>query len=111
MKLDAEDVETVASRVVELLREEQLTTSRLVDAAELASVLGRSRDFVYEHADQLGAYRFPGDKSRLMFDVQEAKARMRRQSEKPEATKPTKPRTRRTTSGVELLPIGGGRAA
>jgi len=111
MRLHPDDIEAVAVRVVELLREEQLTTPGHVDAAELAKRLGRSRDWVYEHADELGALRTDGKRSRLLFDPAEAVARMRRKSVKPEPPKPARPRTRRTTSGVELLPIGGGRAA
>jgi hypothetical protein len=45
----------------------------LVDAQALAVVLGVSRDFVYEHADELGALRLGnGPKARLRFDVDAA---------------------------------------
>jgi hypothetical protein len=104
------DIDAVAICVVELLREERLVKPAHVDAAELARRLGRSRDWVYEHADELGALRTDGKRSRLLFDVNEAVARMRREPPMPEPP-PAKRLTRRTTSGVELLPIGGSRAA
>jgi hypothetical protein len=41
----------------------------LVDATELARLLGVSRAFIYEHADALGAMRLgTGKKARLRFD-------------------------------------------
>jgi hypothetical protein len=47
----------------------------LVDAAALAVELGVSRDWVYEHADELGALRLGnGPKARLRFDPIAARA-------------------------------------
>lgn len=44
-------------------------TGPLVTAAELADLLAVSRDYVYEHADELGALRLgSGPKARLRFD-------------------------------------------
>lgn len=46
----------------------------LVDAATLATELGVSRDWVYEHSDELGVLRLGnGPKARLRFDVATAK--------------------------------------
>jgi hypothetical protein len=70
-------VEATARRVVELLdrRDVAATPPRLVDAAELASLLGVSRSTVYEHADELGAVRLgEGAKPRLRFDPDRARA-------------------------------------
>lgn len=51
----------------------------LVDAATLAVKLGVSRPYVYEHADRLGVLRLgDGTKARLRFDVETARAAMRR---------------------------------
>lgn len=63
-------VEAIARRVVELLRAEVPTAipSRLVDAATLAGELGVERDWVYAHAEQLGAIRLGGPQGRLRFD-------------------------------------------
>jgi hypothetical protein len=49
--------------------------SALVDASALAEALGVSRDYVYEHADQLGAVQLgDGPKARKRFDVDTARA-------------------------------------
>ncbi len=70
-------VDAVAQRVLELLAEQGTppARSRLVSAGELAQLLGVSREYVYEHRDELGA-RAVGDgpRPRLRFDVEEAVA-------------------------------------
>jgi hypothetical protein len=79
----------------------------LVDAAELARVLGASRSFVYAHANRLGAIRLgDGPRARLRFDPLEAQRRFSSLSEKNAA--PSRVRTRRSQSrsGAPLLPIG-----
>jgi hypothetical protein len=51
--------------------------ARLVDAGTLAALLGVSRRYVYEHADELGAVRLGGGaKPRLRFDAGAAKTAM-----------------------------------
>ena len=51
----------------------------LVDAAALAAELHVSRDFVYEHSQQLGALRLgAGPKARLRFDPIAARAALAR---------------------------------
>jgi len=77
LTLDAEDIERIAVRVVELLHEtpEPGTTAdeqgvRFVDAATLARLLGVERDWVYAHAADLGAVRLGGQRGRLRFDLQ-----------------------------------------
>jgi hypothetical protein len=48
----------------------------LIDAAQLAVLLGVSRDFIYEHADELGALRLgSGPRARLRFDLDAALSR------------------------------------
>jgi hypothetical protein len=66
-------VDAVAERVLELLAERGAPAgrSRLVSAAELAEVLGVTRDTVYCHADELSAVRL-GARGRLRFDVEKA---------------------------------------
>lgn len=74
MTLDADDIEAVAARVVELLRE-GTAPGRYVDAATLASTLGVERDWVYARAAQLGAVRLgDGPKARLRFDLDQVRA-------------------------------------
>lgn len=55
---------------------------RLVDAWTLARMLGVSRRFVYEHADDLGAVRLGGPKGRLRFDPEAVRRAMRCESGK-----------------------------
>ena len=51
--------------------------SCLVDAGTVATALGVSRAWVYEHADELGGMRLgDGAKPRLRFDVEVARERM-----------------------------------
>jgi hypothetical protein len=86
-----------------------LAPGQLVDAASVARMLGVSRDWVYEHATDLGAIRLgTGRRPRLRFDprvVAESLAnglgtqRGRRRSRRF--------RRAATTSDVELLPIAG----
>jgi hypothetical protein len=87
MKLDDADIQAIAERVVDLLTStlERQTAdqarsilhqsrpapepSGLVDAATLAHVLGVEREWVYQHAKQLGAVRLGGPRGRLRFDL------------------------------------------
>lgn len=60
------------------LRQSTATTTqpraRLVTATELAAELGVSRDWIYQHRDDLGAVRIgDGPKARLRFDIDAAR--------------------------------------
>jgi hypothetical protein len=70
--------EAIARRVVELLRSEETgeRPARLVDAAALARELGVEREWVYAHAEQLGAVRLGGPHGRLRFDRREVSRRL-----------------------------------
>jgi hypothetical protein len=116
----AELVEAVARRVVELLDErdqEQPPSAGLVDAQTLGRLLGISRSTVYEHAAELGALEVGASaKPRLRFDPQAAvEAWTRRDlSEGSEPVEPTAVagvvrRRRRTAarSTAGLLPVRG----
>ena len=75
MTLDADDIEAVAARVVELLVEQTGVPGRYVDAATVARTLGVDRDWVYSRARQLGAVRLgDGPKARLRFDIERVRA-------------------------------------
>jgi hypothetical protein len=82
-----------------------------VDAACVARHLGVERDFVYEHAAQLGAHRLgAGPKARLRFRLSEVDNALLRLLPEPEPRDVAPPRRRRRqTSGasVALLPIRG----
>jgi hypothetical protein len=84
MTLDADDIESIATRVAELLRDEVPSSpARLADAAEVARELGVDRDWVYAHARDLGATRLGGDHGRWRFDL----ARIRQDLACPPASK------------------------
>lgn len=104
-------VEAVARRVVELLAAAQPPAARLVDAAELAGLLGVSRATIYEYADALGAVRLgDGPRGRLRFAPDTALAAWQtRDRDREPALEPVPATPRRRTSprGPELLPIGG----
>ena len=91
MVLSPDDVEAVARRTVELLRGERPMTFSLVDARQLADLLGVHPSFVYAHATELGAMRLGnGRKARIRFDVDRARealdARRRRPPARPRKT-------------------------
>lgn len=86
--------------------------SRPLTTEGVCDLLGVSRDFVYEHAAELGAYR-PGGGGRapLRFDATEVlAARERWRVQAPAPAPAPAPRPRRggrpaTAAGVDLLPI------
>ena len=109
MTLDDEDVERIAARVAELLREQMPSSaSRLADAAEVARELGVDRDWVYAHAEELGGARLGGERGRLRFDL----ARIRRDLACPAGTRsrpsvarrPRRQPPPRRRGDVELIP-------
>jgi hypothetical protein len=67
----------VAEPQVELVAPATASAPQLVDAVELARVLGVARSTVYEHADEWGGVRLGGgSKPRLRFDPERARAAM-----------------------------------
>lgn len=92
MQLDPEDIEQIANRVVELIgtREAGEPVPRFVDAAFVARLLGVERDWVYEHAAQLGGVRLGGPRGRLRFDRETLPARLAATGDSgPSATTPS----------------------
>lgn len=81
MSEDAEsplnDVRAVAEALADVLAERGLVVSaapapsaRVLDASEVGLLLGRDRQWVYDHAADLGAFRYgDGPKARLGFDI------------------------------------------
>lgn len=111
-------VDAVAERVLELLEERDAANgrSRLVSAGELAKLIGRSREWIYANADELGVRRIgKGDRPRLLFDVDRALSGRRTNESSQLADPPAGPgasrhrRRRGPGSEAELLPIGGRR--
>jgi hypothetical protein len=92
--VDPELVEAIARRVAELLVGADLPEpSRLVDAAAVARELGVERDWVYNHARQLGGVRLGGPRGRLRFDL--AVVRERLGGAEPDAWRPPRRPARR----------------
>lgn len=117
VRLHREQLVELAELVADVLEERQAVRSTaLVGPLELARVLGVSRGFVYEHADELGARRLgSGSRPRLRFDVDEAARRLtacqggRESAASDAASEAVSPRRRRRRSGtsVDLLPVNG----
>jgi hypothetical protein len=68
-RLHPADIEAIAVRVAALMESRTAPPARLVDAAQLASILGVERDWVYAHAKELEAVRLGGPRGRLRFDL------------------------------------------
>jgi excisionase family DNA binding protein len=84
-------------------------------AEELAKMLGVTRSFVYEHAEELGGYRLGGGpRARLRFDLDEGRRRTscyrsrESRSVDPARAAASRPRRhRRMGTSAPLLPIRG----
>lgn len=82
-------VEAIARRVVELLEMlPERTAVRLIDAAAVADLLGVERDWVYAHANELGAVRLGGPRGRLRFDMAVIKKRLDREPDQGQRHRP-----------------------
>jgi hypothetical protein len=67
--------DAIAARVTEMLSDDTASAVGLVSAAEVARELNVGRQWVYEHADELGARRLgDGPRARLRFDLETVRA-------------------------------------
>jgi hypothetical protein len=116
-ELTGEAIEQIAQRVAELLRDpiedgKGGRGAELLSAAAVARRLGVSRDWVYEHANELGALSLgDGSKPRLRFDPETVNRVLH---ERGQATPPAPPagvraprarRRRRPSGETPLLPV------
>jgi len=105
--------EMVADVLVErgIVGESPAPSSRVLDAAAVARHLGRERQWVYDHANELGAFRYgDGPRARLGFDARQVDRWMRdRQQNDPERA--AQPRRRPLTEGTLIPYEGSGRGA
>jgi hypothetical protein len=111
MRLDDASVEAIARRVAELLRDahDLPTAGDFIDAAEVARRFNISRDWVYAHADALGAKPLGnGERPRLRFDPAQVHERLGARPA-PVATAPRQVKPRRRMAAPDLLPIRGGK--
>jgi hypothetical protein len=105
LRLDPDDVDLIARRVFELLRQDDAAEpARLVDAQTLAGLLGVTRAWVYAHAEELAAVRLGGPRGRLRFDVRQVVA-MRETRATTGAPRARSKRSKVPTRGAKLLPI------
>jgi hypothetical protein len=109
-RLHPADLERLAELIADRLAGRQLPaeSSRLVDAATLADLLGVTRATIYERADDLGAIRLgDGPRARLRFDAEQARAALSKQPDSPPAPAPApaprrSSRARQSTAGHVL---------
>lgn len=109
MGLDEVDIERITERVVTLLAEAQretvVTSARFVDAATIAQLLDVDRDWVYAHAEQLGALRLGGERGRLRFDLATLEQRLERVGSTPtRSASKASGRGRRARRRAPLIP-------
>jgi hypothetical protein len=100
IRLDDDQLEHLADLVAARLGRTASAPSPLVDAKELARLLGVSRSVVYHHARDLGAIRIgAGEKGRLRFDpavaMRAAHARASIEPAAADQTRPGRPRVSR----------------
>jgi predicted DNA-binding transcriptional regulator AlpA len=108
------DVRAIAEAVVDMLAERGLViyagpgaSARVLNAREVARLLGRSAPWVYEHATELGAIRMGnGPKARIGFDLATIEQWKRdHQSRPPETRKPARRPPRNAASrAANLIP-------
>ena len=100
----------LAEAVVDVLEERGLVaaanaSSRVLDAAEVAQLLGRDRQWVYDHAGELGAFRYgDGPKARIGFDLESVERWKRDRQIRPAGTAPARRPRRATPRGAALIP-------
>jgi predicted DNA-binding transcriptional regulator AlpA len=113
----SEEIRALAEAVVDVLEERGLVASpertpgRVLKVVDVAMLLGRSRPWVYEHAAELGAFRFGnGPRARIGFD-RDAIERWKREQQilKPASPMPSarrRGRSRKTAvpMAVNLIP-------
>jgi hypothetical protein len=108
--LDVDEIDAVAEHLAELATSTPALTVGLIDARELAELLGVARDWVYANADRLGGVRLgDGPRARLRFDADRARQALavRDSDVRPRPTaspRPRRGRARRTAvTGVTLI--------
>jgi hypothetical protein len=108
------DLERLADLVADRLAERldrPASAPKLVDAKQLAALLGVAAAFVYEHAVELGGIKLGrSQKARWRFDVDQARTVLAERSPREPSAAPALPRRQRrssTSSGTPLLPICG----
>jgi predicted DNA-binding transcriptional regulator AlpA len=106
-----EEIRALAEAVVDVLEERGLVASperphgRVLKVVDVANLLGRSRPWVYEHAAELGAFRFGnGPRARIGFD-RDAIERWKREQQILKPATPTPSARRRGRSRKTAVPM------
>ena len=105
MPLEREDIEAIARRIDDLLRERRVDAD-LADVSALAARLGVTRSWVYAHSRELHAIRLgKGPRARLRFDVPTTLAALADEDPAVSAQRPARARSRKPAipAGVELI--------
>lgn len=100
------DIRAVAEALADVLVERGLvmpasaaSPARVLDAAQVAELLGRDRQWVYAHAGELGAFRYgDGPKARIGFDLVTVEQWKRERQIRN--TSPPRRRDRRRSKGI-----------
>jgi hypothetical protein len=100
-------LERLADLIADRLAER--AAGEMIDAAELAKRINRSRDFVYEHATSLGAVKLgDGPRPRLAFRWPQVLDHLAETEQPTQASSPPRARRQRARRApAELLPIRG----
>jgi predicted DNA-binding transcriptional regulator AlpA len=112
---DDQAIRDLAEALMDVLEERGLFSrkdeppGRVLNVADVAKLLGRSRHWVYEHAAELGAFRFTnGPRARIGFDRDEIESWRRARQAERRVPPPPMRKTRRRPNGaagpVELIP-------
>lgn len=111
-----EDINAIAEKVAEIIKPQHFD-GKLLTTNELCQARGLSRDWVYAHANELGAIRLSsGPKAQMRFDLAKADAYLATlsllptQEPAPQTATKRKPKRRRKTAtttpyGVPRLTI------
>ena len=102
------DIRAVAEALADVLAERGLvmpaspaSPARVLDATQVADLLGRDRQWVYAHASELGAFRYgDGPKARIGFDLVTVEQWKRERQIRD--TSPPRRRDRRRSSAVAV---------
>ena len=107
MRLDPGEAERIAALVAAAVRRDP--PARFLDAAATARMLSVERDWVYEHAEELGAVRLGGPRGRLRFDRREICERLARTRHRDLAggRKPDRPSVRQMRSSRRQSQVSG----
>ena len=107
---EVDEIDAVAEHLAELATSTSAPAVGLIDARELAQLLGVARDWVYANADRLGGVRLgDGPRARLRFDADRAREALAARSGgvPPLSTAPPRPRRgrprRSAVTGVTLI--------